>query len=281
MGDTLAGRRIVVPETRELDVFARMLEQHGAITIRCPMVAINDVADAAPVVAWLGRFTSDPPNDLILMTGEGLGRLVGFARRAGLEEAFMAALARVRKITRGPKPVRRLRALGLRPDLAAEPPTTAGIIIALSGEDLAGRKIAIQLYPDNPNIELIEFLRGAGASPDPVLCYVYGSEAEDRRVIEVIEEMAAGRVDRVHQLATGPTLATSGEVKSVRRDAAARFRAHEDRCRRAGRCPRDRRGRRTCQHLAIRQFPHEADGERDRSRLELSRAPSTSKNRSG
>jgi hypothetical protein len=37
--------------------------------------------------------------------------IVGFARRAGLEEALMAALARVRKITRGPKPVRRLRAL--------------------------------------------------------------------------------------------------------------------------------------------------------------------------
>src|SRR6266536_1980606 len=68
MGDALIGRRIVVPETRELDVFARMLEQHGAITIRCPMVAINDVVDAAPVVAWLRRFTSDPPNDLILMT---------------------------------------------------------------------------------------------------------------------------------------------------------------------------------------------------------------------
>ncbi len=98
MGDALAGRRIVVPETRELDVFARMMEQHGAITIRCPMVAMTDVPDAAPVVAWLRRFTTDHPDDLILMTGEGLGRLVGFARRAGLEEAFMAALARVRKI---------------------------------------------------------------------------------------------------------------------------------------------------------------------------------------
>jgi uroporphyrinogen-III synthase len=195
MGAALAGRRIVVPETRELDVLARMLEQHGAITIRCPMVAMTDVADAAPVVAWLRRFTTEHPDDLILLTGEGLGRLVGFARRAGLEEAFMAALARVRKITRGPKPVRRLRALGLQPDLAAEPPTTAGIISLLSGEVLAGRKIAIQLYPDNPNVELLDFLRAAGASPDPVLCYVYGSEAEDRRVIEVIEEMAAGRVD--------------------------------------------------------------------------------------
>ena len=64
-------------------------------------------------------------------------------------------------------------------------------------QHLAGRKIAIQLYPDNPNIELLDFLRGAGANPDPVLCYVYGSEAEDRRVIEVIEEMAAGRVDLI------------------------------------------------------------------------------------
>src|SRR6516164_2474147 len=73
MTDALAGRTIVVPERRELDLFARMLEQHGAITIRCPMVAISDVPDAAPVVTWLRRFTTDPPDDLILMTGEGLG----------------------------------------------------------------------------------------------------------------------------------------------------------------------------------------------------------------
>jgi len=197
MTDALAGRTIVVPERRELDLFARMLEQHGAITIRCPMVAISDVPDAAPVVTWLRRFTTDPPDDLILMTGEGLGRLIGFARRAGLEEAFMATLAKVRKITRGPKPVRRLRSLGLQPDLAAEPPTTAGLIVSLSGENIAGRRIAIQLYPENPNVELFDFLRRGGAIADPVLCYVYGSAAEDQLVIEVIKEMAAGRVDLI------------------------------------------------------------------------------------
>src|SRR6516164_2474148 len=60
MTDTLAGRTIVVPERRELDLFARRLEQHGAITIRCPMVAISDVPDAAPVVTWLRRFTTKP-----------------------------------------------------------------------------------------------------------------------------------------------------------------------------------------------------------------------------
>src|SRR5712691_1081685 len=110
MSNALAGRRIVVPETRELDLLARMLEQHGAVAVRCPLVSIHDVADAAPVEAWLARFIADPPDDLILLTGEGLGRLVGFAQRAGIEDRFVAALAKVRKITRGPKPARRLRA---------------------------------------------------------------------------------------------------------------------------------------------------------------------------
>ena len=127
MSVALAGRRIAVPETRELDVFAQMLERHGANVVRCPLVAIRDVPDPAPVVAWLQRFTSNFPDDFVLLTGEGLERLVGFARRAGMEELFIPALSRVRKITRGPKPVRRLRALGLQTDLAAEPPTTAGI----------------------------------------------------------------------------------------------------------------------------------------------------------
>jgi uroporphyrinogen-III synthase len=121
---------------------------------------------------WHGfqRFTSNFPDDFVLLTGEGLERLVGFARRADMEEVFITALTRVRKITRGPKPVRRLRALGLQTDLAAEPPTTAGIIASLSNEDLAGRRVAIQLYPDNPNLELLNFLHAAGANPDPVLC---------------------------------------------------------------------------------------------------------------
>ena len=213
MRNTLAGRRIVVPETRELDLLAQMLERHGATAVRCPLVAIRDVDDAAPVEAWLNRFIAAPPDDLILLTGEGLGRLVGFAQRAGIETGFVAALATVRKITRGPKPARRLHALGLKPDLAAVEPTTAGVIAVLAGEDLAGRRVAVQLYPDNPNATLIDFLRDAGADPDPVLCYAYASQSEDRHVADVIDAMAAGRVDLI-------AFTSSPQVKRLREVAA-------------------------------------------------------------
>src|SRR5436190_17638724 len=178
MSGVLAGRRIVVPETRELDVLAQMLERQGAIAIRCPLVSINDTPDGDSVVAWLRRFIEHPPHDLILMTGEGLQRLVGFARRAGIEDAFRAALGRVRKITRGPKPVRRLRELSLDADLAADPPTSEGIVAVLRGENLSGRRIAVQLYPELQTSALLDFLEQTGAKVDPVLCYIYGSQTE-------------------------------------------------------------------------------------------------------
>lgn len=193
----LAGRRIVVPEKREMDLFARMLEERGATVIRCPMIAINDAPDPAPVEAWLRRAVAGEHTDFIMLTGEGLRRLVGFARRAGLEAPFAEALGRMRKIARGPKPGRALREIGLKADIVAEIPTTEGVIAVLEGLELRDRRVGVQLYPENPNDRLIGFLRERGAAADPVLPYVYGSAAEDRQVLEVIDRMLEGGVDAI------------------------------------------------------------------------------------
>lgn len=197
MAEMLSGRRIVVPETRELGQLVRMLEECGAEAVPCPMITIRDVPDPEPVEAWLRCFADGACDDLVLMTGEGLRRLLGFARRLNLEPAFLVALGATRKITRGPKPVRALREIGLATDVPADKPTTEGIIAAMGRHDLSGRRVGVQLYPDNANERLLKFLKGAGAEPDPVLPYVYASEADDERVIAVIAEMAAGRVDAI------------------------------------------------------------------------------------
>lgn len=191
----LSGRAVAVPETRELDVFARMLEERGATTIRCPLIAIHDTPDAAAVDAWLRDFNRGDCDDLILLTGEGLRRLVGFARRANIESEFVARLGTVRKITRGPKPARALRELGLNADVPAEVPTTDGVIAVLSPLDLGGRRVGVQLYPDSAHAKLFGFLAGAAAVVKPVSPYVYASAVEDRRVIELIKRLAAGAVD--------------------------------------------------------------------------------------
>ncbi|TDR94917.1 uroporphyrinogen-III synthase [Enterovirga rhinocerotis] len=196
MAGGLEGRRIVVPESRELDLFAGMLERQGATTIRCPLVTILDLDDPAPAEAWLRRLADGAFDDVILFTGEGLRRLMDIADKAGFAEAATAALARTRKIVRGPKPVKALRAIGLGPDVTAAEPTSAGLIETLSGLDLRGRRVGMQAYPgQSPDLD--EFLGSAGASVDRVLPYRYASHEEDRRVAAVIDEMASGTVDLI------------------------------------------------------------------------------------
>lgn len=196
MTNALAGRRIIVPETRELEVLAGLLEHRGATVARCPLVAIRDADDTGPIITWLERFVAAPPDDLILFTGEGLQRLHKLAAARGLGDQFVAALAQVRKITRGPKPARRLRELGLKSDLAVEPPTTGGIIAASSGDNLAGRRVAVQFYPDAPP-DLMDFLQKSGATVDPVLPYAFASAADEDRVVAAIDAMARGEIDLV------------------------------------------------------------------------------------
>ena len=111
----LSGHTVAVPETRELDVFCAMLERRGARVWRCPLVAIKDAPDPDPVIAWIRAFCNDSFDDLILLTGEGLRRLLGCIDHNAPEmrSPFIEALGRVRTITRGPKPGRVLRDLDL------------------------------------------------------------------------------------------------------------------------------------------------------------------------
>src|SRR5260370_34074237 len=86
----LAGRRIAILEHRELDRLGGMLEAQGALTLRCPLVAIVDAADAAPVVAWPRRFVRAPPRSLVLVAAEGPRRGCGLSPRGRRGAALFA-----------------------------------------------------------------------------------------------------------------------------------------------------------------------------------------------
>ncbi|HEX9139304.1 MAG TPA: uroporphyrinogen-III synthase, partial [Steroidobacteraceae bacterium] len=197
--EPLTGRVIALPETRELAVFAGLLERRGALVLRCPLVSIVDAPDPGPILAWLRGFAAGGCDDLILLTGEGLRRLIGCLERhePALRAPFLQALQRVRRITRGPKPARALRELGLAPDIAAEVPTTAGIIESMRHQPLVGRRVGVQLYGTEPNQPLVKFLIAGGAKVLTVAPYIYADAADDAAVRSLLERMASGGVDAI------------------------------------------------------------------------------------
>jgi uroporphyrinogen-III synthase len=191
----LAGRTIALPETRELDRLAGILETAGASTVRCPLVAILDAPDPGPVDAWLAELAAGGFDDLIFLTGEGLRRLLARARLLGTEEAVRAALERTRKITRGPKPARALHEIKLSTDLPAVTPTSQGVIDTLAGEDLTGHRIGLQLYGSDPNERLVRFLVGKGATVKTVAPYVYAPASDEDRVADLVARLERGAID--------------------------------------------------------------------------------------
>ena len=193
----LQGRRVALAESRQLDVLAGLLERRGADVLRCPLIGIHDTENVEQVHVWLDSFIRLPFDDLILLTGEGLRRLTGFAERYGIRDEFIKALGRTRTVVRGPKPAKALKELGLSPGLAAEEPTTAGVIATLSRQDLYDRRIGVQLYGQEPNEALRHFLDQAGAHDFFVAPYRYADEAEDTAVSALIDRIATGELDAI------------------------------------------------------------------------------------
>jgi uroporphyrinogen-III synthase len=193
----LAGRTIALPESRELDRLTTLMEAEGARTWRCPLVAILDAPDQAPVEAWVRALARGEFDDVVFLTGEGLRRLLAVAARIGVGDGVVAALGRSRKITRGPKPARALREVGLSPDLAAAVPTSAGVMEAISALDLRGRRVGLQLYGQEPNRPLVEFFERVGASVRTVAPYVYASASDGAAVAALIDGLEAGQIDAI------------------------------------------------------------------------------------
>jgi len=183
--------KILVPESRELDLFAGMLEAEGATALRCPLVRILDLEDAAAAREWIALFLRQPFDDLILLTGDGLRKLLALS--GARSDVFIAVLGNTRTIVRGPKPARALREIGLSPDLAPRNPTSQGILDALAQENLQTRRIGLQLYPGKGT--LAEDLRARGAEVFPVTPYRYASQAENARVADAIHALAQGEID--------------------------------------------------------------------------------------
>ncbi|WP_291848393.1 uroporphyrinogen-III synthase [Bradyrhizobium sp.] len=215
MADRLHGYRILILETREEAQFSRLLSEQGADVLQCPMFTINDVSDPAPVEDWIRRCIEQPFDDLVLLTGEGLRRLMKVVRRVGVEAAFVAALGQTRKFARGPKPGRALREIGLEPQMTAEKPTSDGVAEMLSRLDIRGHRLGLQLYPDKDHGVLIGAIRAQGAEIDTVLPYAYDAQAADANIVTAIDEMADGRIDAI-------ALTNLGQVRRLIEVARAR-----------------------------------------------------------
>ena len=197
MKQRFSGLQIAIPESRQLDVLATLFEKRGAGVLRCPLVSIHDSPEVAKIEQWLQDFVASPPDIFVILTGEGIKRLTGFASRAGLEAEWRQALSSVYKIARGPKPNRALKLLDLQADELAKEPTTEGMIKSLAMMELSSKTMAIQLYGEDPNETLQSYLQQRQLSYNTVAPYIYASDVETDKVEQLIKSLDKGELDMI------------------------------------------------------------------------------------
>jgi uroporphyrinogen-III synthase len=191
----LGGRTIAIAESREASLLSRMLGEKGASVVSYPLVKITDPPDVAQVEAFVRDLAAGRFDALVLVTGEGVRRLVGVADRLGIEMEMIAALRNAWTVSRGPKPARALRDIGVLPSVPTEYPTTHGIIEALQTRDWNGTRVGVQLCGDKPNDRVVEFLTAAGAHTSTVSPYAYAPLADEQKIVQLFRQMLAGTID--------------------------------------------------------------------------------------
>ncbi|QHW32475.1 uroporphyrinogen-III synthase [Paenibacillus rhizovicinus] len=221
----LEGKVIAVTGPRKADDFGKLVAKFGGTAVSRPVQG-QVYLDETTIEEQLRALIAHPADWLLLTTGTGTEALLESAERLGLLMAFLAALGRMRIAARGYKTVAALRRFGLAPDARDDDGTTAGLLRAMEHCDLAGRRVALQLYGD-PAPRIISELEARGAVCEELLPYRH-LPPEDGDVGRLVDEIVGGEVDAVAFTSTAQVrcvmgwAAERGKLEAVREAFAGR-----------------------------------------------------------
>jgi uroporphyrinogen-III synthase len=199
-GGALAGRRVVVLESRRAAEMASLVARQGGEHIVAPTMREVPLTAGPEVRAFAETLGAGALDVVILLTGVGTRALAASLEADGVmtREAFGAALSRTRVLARGPKTVAALKELRVTGFLTApEPHTWRELLDVARGRGtLAGARVAVQLY-GAPHPELTAGLEAEGARVETVPVYRWQLPEDTAPAERAIEALLAGGVDAV------------------------------------------------------------------------------------
>ena len=124
------GLRIASFESRKADDTARMIQRFGGVAFVSPSMREIPVDADRSVVEFGHRLITGQIDVVILLTGVGTREMLSRIERHIDRERFLHALADVKTIVRGPKPLAVLRELQLTPTIIVPEPNTWREVLA-------------------------------------------------------------------------------------------------------------------------------------------------------
>lgn len=190
------GLRIASFESRKADDTARMIERFGGVAHVSPSMREIPVEADRSVVDFGHRLITGQIEAVILLTGVGTREMVARVERHIDRQRFLDALADVKTIVRGPKPLAVMRELQITPTIVAPEPNTWREVLAELDAKLpvANLTVAVQEY-GVPNVSLVAGLEARGAIVESFKVYRWDLPEDAAPLRENIKRLAAGELD--------------------------------------------------------------------------------------
>ncbi|MCG8448137.1 MAG: uroporphyrinogen decarboxylase [Pirellulales bacterium] len=174
----------------------RLIERFDGVPLVSPSMREVAVDEDRPSIDFANRLITGQVDVVLFLTGVGTRMLVERIERHVDRQRFLDALADIKTVVRGPKPLAALRELGVEPTLRVPEPNTWREVLSTLDQHLpvANLVVAVQEY-GLPNVSLIAGLEARGAKVESVAIYRWDLPTDIGPLEENVRRLVAGEVD--------------------------------------------------------------------------------------
>jgi uroporphyrinogen-III synthase len=211
--EPLAGFTVGVTASRRHEELPALLERQGARVAYAPAIRLVPLADDAELLTATRDLLAGPVDDMIVTTGVGFSAWLEAAEGWGLRDDLLKQMSGTRILTRGSRAKRTVRDAGVTESWSPPSVSWEEAVRHLLEEDLAGRRIAVQLYGE-PTPQLVGTLRRAGAQVVEIPVYRWTRTDDPTPLRRLVGQVVAGTVDAItftSACAVAATLAVAAE----------------------------------------------------------------------
>lgn len=193
------GLRVLSFESRRAKEIAQLISNNGGVPVVAPSTREIPEGPNHDELLLIRGIVDQEFDAVIFMTGVGARALIAAAETVSTREQFLAALARIQVVVRGPKPAAVMREVSVPVALTVPEPNTWREIVqafdaATETVPLRERKIAVQEHGE-PSPELYTALRERGAEVFPARVYRWALPEDTGPLRSAIQSLTRGEVD--------------------------------------------------------------------------------------
>ena len=193
----LKGRVVAITRpVGQAEEAGELIRAKGGVPYYIPAIEIKGLSNPEPMKRFIAELTAGTVDYVILMSTNGVKYLFGAVQEIKQTRQLHEGLKKTCVIAVGPKTAEAMREYNVRIDMVPEKYSSEGLLEALKGTDLKGKKIRVP-RTSNATPTLTNQLKEQGADVEEIYVYESGLPVDEELKIKFYTDLTNGRINAI------------------------------------------------------------------------------------